>query len=155
MPYTNLLKEYARAPELLRESISDMTTDQLDAAPIPGKWSTREVICHIADFELVYADRMKRVIAEDEPTFYGGDPDVFAAELAYKDRRVDEELQLIESVRAQMSRILRSLDSKDFYRIGIHYSDGMVSLEVLLEQITNHIPHHIGFINDKRTALDL
>lgn len=50
-----------------------MSDEQLDAAPNPGKWSTRQVVCHIADFEPVYADRMKRVIAISEPTFCGGD----------------------------------------------------------------------------------
>ena len=42
-----------------------------------------EVVCHISDFELVYADRMKRVVAEDRPTMFGGDPDLFASKLAY------------------------------------------------------------------------
>ena len=45
-----------------------MTQEQLIARPIPGKWSTLEVVCHLADFEIVYADRIKRVIAENEPT---------------------------------------------------------------------------------------
>ena len=56
-----------------------MTGEQIDATPIPGTWTTRQVICHIADFEPVYADRMKRALAEDQPTVFGGDPDAFAA----------------------------------------------------------------------------
>jgi uncharacterized damage-inducible protein DinB len=62
--------------------VAGLSDEQLDAVPIPGKWSIRLVVCHIADFELVYADRMKRVIAETQPTFFGGDPDTFAAGLA-------------------------------------------------------------------------
>ena len=63
-----------------------MTGDQLLARPIPGKWSTQEVVCHLADYEPIYADRMKRVIALQEPELLPGDPGLFAARLAY-DRR--------------------------------------------------------------------
>jgi hypothetical protein len=49
-----------------------MSQEQLIARPIPGKWSTLEVVCHLADFEIVFADRIKRVIAENEPALFGG-----------------------------------------------------------------------------------
>ena len=75
---------------------------------MPGKWSTREVVCHIADFEPIYADRMKRVIAEEHPTFFGGDPDIFAAGLAYGKRGVTDELVLVAAVRRNMAVILRT-----------------------------------------------
>jgi hypothetical protein len=62
-----------------------MSEEQLDARPVEDKWSTRLVICHLADFEPIYADRMKRVIAEQCPTFHGGDPDTFAARRLYNE----------------------------------------------------------------------
>jgi hypothetical protein len=127
--------------------------DVLDATPIPGKWSTRQVVCHIADFELVYADRIKRVIAEEQPTFFGGNPDVFAARLAYPERGVAEELSLIAGVRRHVGRIVRSLAVEDFQRTGLHSSDGPLSLETLLRRVTGHIPHHVRFIEEKRHAL--
>ncbi len=49
--------------------MAGVSREQLDAHPVPGKWSICEVVCHIADYEPVYADRMKRVIAENE---FGG-----------------------------------------------------------------------------------
>ena len=52
---------------------------------------------------------MKRVVAEDQPVLFGGDPDVFAAKLAYPQRVPDEELDVIESVRRQTSRFLKTL----------------------------------------------
>lgn len=150
-----LIDDYLAGPDLVRRAVAGMTPEQLDATPIPGKWSTRQVVCHIADFEPVYADRMKRVIAEEQPTFFGGDPDLFAAGLAYAHRVVDEELALIESVRRHMGRILRSLPESAFQRTGIHSEAGPLSLEQLLASVTDHIPHHVQFINEKRQALSL
>jgi len=150
---TQLIEDYLAGPELVRQAIAGMSEDQLNAAPIAGKWSTRQVICHLADFEPVYADRMKRVIAEDEPTFFGGDPDIFAARLAYDQRDVEEELQLMVAVRSSLARILRTLPAEGFQRIGNHSVDGPLTLQTLLERITNHLPHHVRFIEAKRQAL--
>src|SRR5262245_8738175 len=109
MSHAALIDQYAAGPKLLREATRGMTREQAAARPIAGKWSTLECVCHLADFEIVYADRLKRVIAEDKPTMFGGDPDVFAAALAYHERDLAEELSLIEACRGQVTRILRTL----------------------------------------------
>ena len=148
-----IIDNYLDGPGILRKAVAGMTPEQLVARPIPGKWSTLEVICHLADFEIVYADRIKRVIAENEPTLFGGDPDAFAARLAYQQRDAEEELQLVEIIRKQVARILRSLSSDDFQRRGIHSESGPLTLETLVQRITGHIPHHVRFIEEKRKAL--
>lgn len=153
MDQSTLIDEYLAGPKKLRDAIAGMTAEQIDAAPVPGKWSTRQIICHIADFEPVYADRMKRALVESEPTVFGGDPDTFAARLAYEQRDIEEELQMIESVRRHMARILRTLNADDFQRTVNHAASGPLTVEQLLTNITNHIPHHITFIEEKRTAM--
>ena len=153
MSFEALINEYLAGPAQLRSAVAGMSDTELDAVPIPGKWSTRQVICHLADFEPVYADRMKRVIAESQPLILAGNPDLFAAGLAYGQRDVKEELGLIEAVRKHMARILRTLLPDDFQRQGIHSESGPITLEVLLRNITRHIPHHIQFIAEKRDAL--
>jgi hypothetical protein len=153
MPIATPIDNYLDGPQVLRKAVAGMSQEQLIARPIPGKWSTLEVICHLADFEIVFADRIKRVIAESEPTLFGGDPDAFAARLAYHDRQAAEELLLIETIRSQVARILRSLGPQDFQRRGVHSESGPLTLETLVQRITGHIPHHVRFIDEKRKAL--
>ena len=50
MSHEPLIAEYLAGPAALWQAIQGMTPAQLNAAPIPGMWSTRQVICHIADF---------------------------------------------------------------------------------------------------------
>ncbi len=152
MPHS-LIDQYLAGPGQLRSALAGLNPEQLDAHPIPGKWSIKEVVCHIADYEPVYADRMKRVIAEDKPMLLAGSPDAFVARLAYDQRNVDEELSLIEIVRSQMARILRSLQPEDLQRTGNHSVRGPVALESLLQQITDHIPHHLAFVEEKKRAM--
>jgi len=153
MNHDALIEEYLAGPGLLLRAVSGMTRDQLLARPIPGKWSTQEVACHLADYEPIYADRMKRVIALKEPELLKGDPGLFASRLAYDQRDMEEELAIIELTRKQMARILRALKPEDFQRQGGHSRDGVLTLEVLLQRITAHIPHHVRFIEEKRRAL--
>jgi hypothetical protein len=151
--YSKLIDEYSAGPAALRRAVAGLSPAQIDAHPVPGKWSVREVVCHISDFEPVYADRMKRVIAEDQPPLMSGDPDLFAAKLAYGSRDIEEELSLIEAVRKHTARILRTLKPEDFQRTGRHSADGPPTLETLLKRITGHVPHHLKFIDEKRKAL--
>jgi uncharacterized damage-inducible protein DinB len=153
MEYDALIDQYLEGPNLLRRAVAGMSKEQLLARPIPGKWSTLEVVCHIADYDPIYADRMKRVIALNDPELLKGDPGLFAARLAYDQREVEEELALIELTRKQMARILQGLEPKDFQRRGAHSRDGSLTLEELLQRITGHIPHHVPFIEEKRRAL--
>jgi hypothetical protein len=152
---TSLIDDYLQGPSLLRQAVAGMSREQLLARPVPGKWSTLEVVAHLADFEPVLAERIKRVIALDRPTFFGADENRFVAELAYHDRDLDEELAIIEHTRRQLARILRRLPESALERVGVHNERGPRTLEQLLVTATKHIPHHVAFIQDKRRALGL
>jgi uncharacterized damage-inducible protein DinB len=153
MSLLTLTDQYARGPDLLRQAVAGMTREQLLARPIPGKWSSLEVVCHISDFEIVYADRLKSVIAEHEPKLPGRDEAAFAARLAYEHRDLAEELSLVELCREQVARVLRTLTDADLARRGIHTEAGPLTLEQLLHRIIDHLPHHVRFIHEKRKAL--
>src|SRR5262245_46020080 len=99
MPQSALIDEYAAGPRLVREAVKRMTSEQVRARPIAGKWSTLEVVCHLADFEPVFLDRMKVILTQDEPTFFGRDENAFAAKFVYGRRDLEEELTLIEVCR--------------------------------------------------------
>src|SRR2546429_9291312 len=115
-----LVDNYLAGPAVLRKAVGGMTREQLRSRPVPGKWSTLEVVCHLADFDPILADRMKRVIAEERPTLLGADENRFAAALAYHDRDLEEELAIIDRTRSQLARILRKLPEDALARVGVH-----------------------------------
>ena len=155
MSYGLLVENYLAGPEILRRSISGMSDDQLNAAPVPFKWTTRQVVLHIADMDLIFADHMKRIIAENEPTLVGVHDESFASRLAYNNRDVDEEVRLVKAIRRHLGRILRSIDADDFKRAGIHSVDGRLTLADMLQCAIDHIPHHAQYIEEKRQALNI
>ena len=156
MTIAALIDEYAAGPAELRKLVAGLSAEQVRARPIPGKWSTLEVVCHLCDFEPIMADRMKRIIAlgnGDVPLLLAADENLFVQALGYHDRDVEEELALIDLVRKQMARIIRSLAPEQLKQTGCHNIRGLVTLEQVIQGATNHIPHHAAFVAEKRKAL--
>jgi len=148
-----LIDDYLAGATVIEKAVAGMTDAQLDARPIPGKWTTREVVCHLSDCEILYAQRMARVLVEDKPALANADPDLIRQHLAYDKRCVQEELAVIKAIRAQMGRILKTQPAAAFERVGMHSKDGPLTLRELLGRITRHIPHHARFVDEKRQAL--
>lgn len=151
--HQKLIEDYLSGCQALREATQGMSPEELKARPVPGKWSTLEVVCHLADFEPVFADRMKRVIALENPVLLGADENEFARHLAYGERDFKEELALMELVRSQMARILKGIPGHTWEKKGMHSERGPISLENLLEKSIGHFRHHLPFIAEKRRVL--
>ena len=152
---SDLIETYLEGPALLRRAVADMTAEQLRARPVPGKWSTLEVVCHLVDSEQAYCHRMKRVIAEARPLLIGYDETRFAATLGYHDRDLEQELTLLDQMRRQMARILKSVPEGAWSATGVHSERGLMTLEVLVLTEAEHIPHHLAHVAEKRKALGL
>lgn len=150
---SDLIASYLAGPGQLRAAVSGLTRDQLTARPVAGKWSVLEVVAHVADFEPVYADRIRRVIALDRPLLLAADENDYVKRLGYHDRDVEEELAMIEATRKSTARVLKSAPAEAWQRVGIHSYKGLQTLEQVVSAITNHIPHHLAFVADKRKAL--
>jgi hypothetical protein len=150
-----LADQYLAGAAQLRAAVAGMTREQLVARPVTGKWSTLEVVCHIADFDPVLVERMKRIITmgADVPLLLAADENLFVKELKYHDRDLEEELALIDLTRKQMARIIRGLTPAQLQLTGNHNKKGLQTLEKVIQTATNHIPHHLPFIAEKRKAL--
>ena len=66
-------------PEL-ENLVDGLTGEELRRPEAPGKWSILEVIHHLADSELVWAYRLRLVLAEKQPEITGYDQDAVRGE---------------------------------------------------------------------------
>jgi uncharacterized damage-inducible protein DinB len=151
----DLIDAYLASLPRLRQAVAGLSSEQLRARPLPGKWSTLEVVSHLVDSEQAWCHRMKRVIAEERPLLIGYDENRFATALAYQENDLEEQLTLLEGMRRQMSRTLRALPEEIWSRTGVHSERGLMTLEELLRNEVQHVPDHITHILEKRNALGL
>lgn len=146
---------YLAGGPALRASVDGMTRAQILDRPVAGRWSTLEVVAHLADSEQAWTHRMKRVIAEKTPLLIGYDESKFTSSLFYQDRDLNAELTLFEALRIQMTQILHALPEPAWLRQGVHSESGLLSLEQMLQIETDHVHHHLRHIQEKRQALGL
>src|SRR5947209_18225050 len=103
-----IIDEYERGADLPQQAIAGMSDADLNAAPIAGKWSTQQVVIHLADAEAAFADRIKRIIAQDDPQLLSWDENRFVQRLHYEAQSVPDAIELIALTRRQVTRILRA-----------------------------------------------
>ena len=149
----SFINAYEQAGGKITQSIQHLTREDLLAFPVPGTWSIQQVVVHLADAELVLADRMKRVIAEHRPALLAFDENKWAANLQYDEQLAADAAALIELNRRQLARVLHNLPDAAFDRVGIHSEVGPLTLRQLVEKSTSHLEHHLKFINAKREKL--
>jgi hypothetical protein len=156
--YSDLIEHYAHGGEKLSMAIRGLTREDMLQPPQGddpklGKWSIQQVVIHIMDSDLIAADRMKRVIAEDNPTLIGYDENRFAKHLFMEEQSAEDAVQIVSLNRQNFAHVLRKLPDSAFSRAGQHNERGRVTLLDLLKTYTQHLDHHLGFIHAKRAAM--
>src|SRR5271163_4772591 len=76
---------------------------------VAGLWSIQQVIIHLMDADVMWAARMKLIIAEEHPTLLGFDEKKFAQSLFYQEQDAQAAMKLFDLNRQQFSRVLRKL----------------------------------------------
>jgi len=127
---------------------------QLNALPVPGTWSIQQIVLHLMDSDLIAADRMKRVIAEEEPQLIGYDETAFSRNLHYEKLDAQAACQVFALNRQLTAVILRNLPDEAFGRAGIHNEAGRLTLGQLVQTYVNHLEHHLRFIRQKREMVE-
>lgn len=157
----DLLARYARGVEHFPRHVLALTDDQLDTAFLPsaecGKWPVRVLVGHLADAELAFVHRFRRVVAEDGPVFSVWDEDAFIDSKVYGDAATPKEkrqsvgafIATIFTLRKWMTEWLRALDASAWERKGMHPQRGEQTLKLILVYATWHLEHHAWYLARK------
>jgi uncharacterized damage-inducible protein DinB len=140
--FAALIARYSDQPGDLISAVEGLSDAELDKRLASGKWSIRQQVNHVADCELNYVQRMKKVIAEDTPLLPAFESDGWANSLFYQKSSVEDSVALFFTLRVNMTQVLRQLSDGEFARYGIHTDDGKVSLLDILEVAVEHADHH-------------
>src|SRR5256885_17211275 len=90
---------------------STLGASGIERSTAPGKWSARQILCHLADCELVFAYRLRQALAEDHHVIQPFDQDKWARN--YASYTVAEALAVFSAVRQWNLVLLRSVKEED------------------------------------------
>ena len=140
-------------PDALRHAIEGMTPTQLAMHEAPGKWSTRQVVLHLADSEVVFAWRVRLVLAHDQPPLTGYDQDRWAERLGYDDADTTEALETFSVLRRSNLRLLERASPEALARLGVHAERGNESVAHMMKLYAGHDRLHLAQIARIRSAM--
>ena len=135
------LETIAATPARLRELVAAIGPARLTPLPAPGKWSARDIVCHLADTEIAFGFRLRQALAEPHHVIQPFDQDLWAAR--YGDADIQLALNLMEAVRAANLALLRSLTAADLAKPVTHPERGLMTLATVLETMAGHDRNHI------------
>ena len=147
-----LIAQYRDGYRAVAEALLKITAEELDARPAPGRWSTREIVHHLADSEMNAALRLRLLLVEDRPTIKGVDQDEFARRLHY-DRPHEASLEAFKWARQTTAELLERLTPEDWLREGTHTEIGPFGVEEWLKVYSVHAHRHARQIREARGAV--
>jgi hypothetical protein len=139
---TDLLERFRRGPELIAVATTGASNVEADFAPGGEAWTVRQICCHLADSEVVGANRFRRTIAESNPTILSYDEKAWAKNLDYSRRKVSQALETFRHIRGENYELLRSLPEAAFQRTATHSERGPLTLLDLLRIYAEHAEKH-------------
>ncbi len=137
----------------LKASIKGLGEKELRAFPVPGTWSVQQIVIHLVDSDLVITDRIKRIIAEENPILQGVNETLWSNNLHYHEQSAEDAVALLTLNRRQIARVLRELPDSAFDRTGTHTDRGSMKLSEFVGFYEQHLVHHLKFIHEKREKL--
>lgn len=173
MTIPDLLRRYRKGIENFDRRIFWLDPEQLDHAFLPeadvGRWPVRVLLGHLADAEIVFAQRMRRAVGEDNPVLsvwdenafidngiYGGtDTEGLTPEAAHDRvvRAVGGAVAMIHTTRQWTGDWLLSLKPQQFDRMALHPERGGESVKQMLAYATWHLEHHARYLACKLDRL--
>lgn len=115
--------------------------------PSPSVWSRLEYACHVRDVHLMFAGRLRLMLAEDDPQFANWDQDETAIEKRYAEQDPAEvSVELVEAA-ADIAALYAGIRADQWQRPGTRSNGSVFTVATLgiyhLHDVVHHL-HDIG-----------
>ena len=135
------LEVIATTPQQLTSWIAALGPERAQQAPAPGKWSAREVLCHLADGEIVFAFRLRQTLAENHHVIQPFDQDQWAG--MYRSYDVAAALAVFSAVRQWNLTLIRNAIPNALTKKVTHPERGEMTFQTIIETMAGHDLGHL------------
>jgi len=131
----------AGTAQQLEKLAGQLGPGRVDQAPAPGKWSARDVLCHLADCEIVFAFRLRQALAEPYHTIQPFDQDLWAS--TYSQMTAAAALATFETVRRWNIALLQAVPPEALSKKLTHPERGEMTFQTVVETMAGHDLNHL------------
>ncbi len=137
----NPIAVIATTPAELARLLDTIGPHRATVNPAPAKWSARDIVCHLADTEIVFAFRLRQAIAEEHHVVQPFDQDFWAKN--YSAFGVGAALAVFSSVRGWNLTLIRSAGPEVYAKLLTHPERGTMTFQTLIETMGGHDANHL------------
>ncbi len=119
---------------------------QLTRAPAPGKWSIRDILCHLADCEITFAFRLRQTVAETNHVIQPFDQDHWGAPYSTLDAR--DALEAFTAFRRWDMLFIRAVGPAADSKRVMHPERGEMTFQTIIETMAGHDINHLRQIEN-------
>jgi DinB superfamily len=147
-PYSKFLGDgdprsvIAQTPARLAELAKKLGPGGLERSLGPGKWRAREILCHLADCEMVFAFRLRQALAEPHHVIQPFDQDQWAKPYAALDAQ--SAIAAFSAARRWNLALLETVSPEEFSKKLSHPERGEMTFQTVVETMGGHDLNHIG-----------
>ena len=123
-----------------------LSDDDLARTYGPGKWSIRYVLHHLTDSEVVFTERLRRVISEPTMVVWYYDQDAWAKALDYSTRPLGASRPVYEALRNAIIADARRHYERDGATEFVHNKSGLRTLKDEFDKVAAHNEHHLEHV---------
>jgi uncharacterized damage-inducible protein DinB len=138
-----LLHGLAATPVVVDRLLRDAEPADYDRRPDPERFTLREVIAHLADWEPIWLERLQKIRTENQPTLPSYDEGQMAIDHDYAHADVGEQQARFREGRARLLQFLQELSPAEWERSGLHTQWGALSIETLAVLVHGHDGYHL------------
>jgi uncharacterized damage-inducible protein DinB len=131
-------------PGRLASLFETLGAEGSERALAPGKWSAREILCHLADCEMVFAFRLRQALAEDNHVIQPFDQEKWAA--TYSGYEIADALAVFSTARQWNVAFLKSVPAEAHSKKLNHPERGDMTFRVVIETMAGHDLNHLAQI---------
>ena len=113
------------------------------ARPAAGVWSPLEYACHVRDVHLLFAERLRMLLEEDEPTFANWDQDVTAVESDYAAQDPAQVVGDLIEAAAGVAGLYAGVDEAAATRRGTRSNGDVFTVASLGSYHLHDVVHHL------------
>ena len=136
------LKLQAAAPAKLARLVKGVSTAKLRKRPQPNKWSISEIVCHLADTEIVIGFRLRLILGAPGTPITPFDQDAWVTALHYDKRDARKALEQFRILRETNLALLKTLAPDQWKHVGMHAERGPESIETIVKMTAGHDVNH-------------
>ncbi len=141
---TKQLDSAEKSPKQIAAAVSGLPDKTLRHKPAPDKWCILEILAHLGDMEILYAYRIRQMLADKEPVLAPIDQDDWARNLGYMEESSAELVALYGLNRYHNLQLLRRLQPADLEKSAYHPElKTNVTVAEYVEKMGGHGANHL------------